>query len=551
METKKQRYDKRLGAMRQERESFMPHWRELSDHFLPRKGRFLADSKEVNRGEKRNQHIIDSTTRFAARTLRAGMMSGLTNPSRPWFRLLTPDPEMMEFQPVREWLHAVEQSMRDLFAKTNLYNVLPAVYDELGVFQTAAMGAFDDPDDVIRFYPYTIGSYYIAQNERLVVDSFYREFKMTTRQMVSQFGKESCSGKVRMAFESGHFDQWWDVVYLVEPNDLRDPSKADSKNLPFKSVWYEKSTDDANKMLRESGFHEFPIFAPRWEVTGEDDWGSGGPGMDALGDAKALQFQQKRKAAAIDKLIDPPLQAPSSLRTQVVSGLPGKITYHDDRSGAQSIKPLYQVQYDLGAVLEDIGECQQRINRAFYVDLFLMLAMSDKRDMTATEVAERHEEKLLMLGPVLERLNDELLDPLIDRTFAIMLRKGLLPPPPPELEGINLRVEYISVLAQAQRMVALGSVERLTGFAMSLAEVNPGALDKIDWDQAVDEYGLALGTPPSLVRSDDDVKKIRDQRAQVQRAQSMIDNAPSMAKAAKDMSETKLDTDNPLTRVLP
>lgn len=551
METKKQRYDKRLGAIRQERESFMPHWRELSDYFLPRKGRFLRDGKEVNKGEKRNQHIIDSTTRFAARTLRAGMMSGLTNPSRPWFRLLTPDPALMESQPVRMWLHEVEQRMRDLFAKTNLYNVLPSVYDELGVFQTAAMGAFEDPEDVIRFYPYTIGSYYIAQNERLVVDSFYREFKMTTRQMVSEFGKENCSGKVRMAFDAGHYDQWWDVVYLVEPNDLRDPSKVDSKNLPFKSVWYEKSTDDPNKMLREKGFHEFPVFAPRWEVTGEDDWGSGGPGMDALGDAKALQLQQKRKAQAIDKMIDPPLQAPAALRTNVVSSLPGKITYVDDRAGGQAVRPLYEVRYDLGAVLEDIRECQDRINRAFYVDLFLMLAMSDKRDMTATEVAERHEEKLLMLGPVLERLNDELLDPLIDRTFSIMLRKGLLPTPPPELEGVDLRVEYISVLAQAQRMVATGAIDRLTGYVMNVAQVDPSVLDKVDWDQSVDEYSNALGVSPNVVRSDADVAKLRKAKADAQRIAQAAESAPAVAKAAKDMSEANLEGDNALTRVLP
>lgn len=563
METKKQRYDKRLGAMRQERETFVPHWRELADYFLPRKGKFLRDNQDPNKGDKRNQHIIDSTTRLAARTLRAGMMSGLTNPSRPWFRLVTPDPELMEVKAVRVWLYTVEQRMRDLFAKTNLYNVLPNVYDELGVFHTAAMGAFEDAEDVIRFYPYTIGSYYIAQNARLTVDSFYREFKMTTRQMVEEFGKENCSGKVQRAFDAGQLEQWWDVVYLVEPNDLRDPGKSDSRNMPFKSVWYEKSTDNPNKMLRESGFHEFPIFSPRWEVTGEDDYGTAGPGMDSLGDAKALQLQQKRKAMAIDKLIDPPLQAPSALRNNLVSGLPGKITYVDDRSGNQSVKKLYDVNYDLNAVLQDIGECQDRINRAFYVDLFLMLAMSDRREMTATEVAERHEEKLLMLGPVLERLNDELLDPLIDRTFSIMVRRSMpywdgrlegtpmIPAPPPELDGMDLRVEYISMLAQAHRMVALGSIERLTGFAMNIAQIVPGAMDKIDWDQSIDEYSQALSTPPSMVRSDDEVARIRQQRQQQEQQQAMIENAPAVATAAKSLSETKLEDDNALSRLAP
>lgn len=546
-ETAKQRYTKRLAALRNERSSWETHWRDLADYFLPRKGRWLFNN--VNRGDKRNQMLIDSEPRLAARTLSSGMMAGLTSPARPWFRLVTPDPEMMEFGPVKDWLYSVERRMRDVFAKSNLYNALPTVYGEMGVFGVCPMAGLEDAQSVIRFYPFTVGSYYLAQNERLQVDTFYREVNMTVRQLVRMFGLQAVSPTTRSMFENGNTEQWIKVIHVVEPNEGRDITRFDNRHMPFVSAWFEQGDGHGDGLLRQSGFNEFPIMAPRWDPTGEDIY-SGSPGMDALGDAKALQVQQKRKAQAVDKHVDPPMQAPTALKNKRASLLPGDITYVDAASGMQGFVPAYQIKPEIQALLLDMQEMRDRINRVFYADLFLMLAMSDRRQMTATEVAERHEEKLLMLGPVLERLNDELLDPLIDRTFAVMLRAGLLPPPPPELEGVDLKVEYISILAQAQRMVGLGAVDRLYGFAGGVAQVDPSVLDKLDHDQAVDEYAEMLGVPPGIVRSDDAVAALRAQRAQAQRAQMAAENAPGLAKTAKDLAETPVGGDSMLSRVL-
>lgn len=546
-ETAKQRYTKRLAALRNERSSWETHWRDLADYFLPRKGRWLFNN--VNRGDKRNQLLIDSEPRLAARTLSSGMMAGLTSPARPWFRLVTPDPEMMEFGPVKDWLYSVERRMRDVFAKSNLYNALPTVYGEMGVFGVCPMAGLEDAQSVIRFYPFTVGSYYLAQNERLQVDTFYREVNMTVRQLVRMFGLQAVSPTTRSMFENGNTEQWIKVIHVVEPNEGRDITRFDNRHMPFVSAWFEQGDGHGDGLLRQSGFNEFPIMAPRWDPTGEDIY-SGSPGMDALGDAKALQVQQKRKAQAVDKHVDPPMQAPTALKNKRASLLPGDITYVDAASGMQGFVPAYQIKPEIQALLLDMQEMRDRINRVFYADLFLMLAMSDRRQMTATEVAERHEEKLLMLGPVLERLNDELLDPLIDRTFAVMLRAGLLPPPPPELEGVDLKVEYISILAQAQRMVGLGAVDRLYGFAGGVAQVDPSVLDKLDHDQAVDEYAEMLGVPPGIVRSDDAVAALRAQRAQAQRAQMAAENAPGLAKTAKDLAETPVGGDSMLSRVL-
>jgi hypothetical protein len=180
----------------------------------------------------------------------------------------------------------------------------------------------------------------------------------------------------------------------------------------------------------------------------------------------------------------------------------------------------------------------------------MMVAQSQRPNMTAREIVERHEEKLLMLGPVLERLESELLDPLIDRTFSIMLRVGLIPPPPDELQGMDMKIEYISMLAQAQKMVGTAAIEQITGFAAQLAAVYPGVTDNIDADAAVNEYGDMLGVPPKIVRSADDVAAMRDQAAKEQKAAQATSTLPNVVEGAKTMSETKLDTNSALDALM-
>jgi len=189
-----------------------------------------------------------------------------------------------------------------------------------------------------------------------------------------------------------------------------------------------------------------------------------------------------------------------------------------------------------------------RIQQSFFADLFLMLATAgpDQR-MTATEVAERHEEKLLMLGPVLERLHNELLEPLIDITFDHMARDGALPPPPDALEGQDLSVEFISMLAQAQRAIGVNSVDRLLGTVGAISQWNQEVLDKIDVDAVVDTYADKLGVPPELIVSDDQVAMVREKRAEMQAAQAQTAEFREQAAAAKDLAAADTATQNALT----
>lgn len=540
--------ERRRVMLESERTSWIDHWRDINRMVSPRMGRFIGD--KVNDGKKKHHNIYDGSATYSSRVLSAGMMAGLTSPARPWFNLTTPDPDLAEFGSVKQWLHQVVLRMRDVFSRSNLYNVLPSIYRELGDYGTACLFAQEDDKEVLRFFPFTIGSYMLATDDRMRVDTVYRQFKMTCAQIVGRWGKQNCSRAVCTAYDRGNYDEWFEVVHAIEPNMARDAKMRDNRNMPFRSVYYELACDQGEeKVLGQSGYFEFPAMAPRWDVTGEDVYGHG-PGMDALGDVKSLQKEQLRKHEAIDKLVNPPMTGPTSLRNTPASLLPGDVTYVDVVSGQQGFQPAYQIRPELQALLLDIQDCRQRISRAYYEDLFLMLANDTRSNITAREVQERHEEKLLMLGPVLERLNDEQLDPLIDRTFSVMLRRGMLPPPPPELEGVDLKVEYISVLAQAQKSVAVSGIERFVGFAGQIATFKPDVLDKVDLDQIIDEYGEAMGVPPRVIVPDDDVAAIREGRAAQQAQMQAAQMGMGAVDAAQKLANTPMDTDSALARAM-
>lgn len=540
----KQQLNKQLSQLEAERLSFEPHWRELSDFTRPRSTRFTAS--EVNRGDRRNSKIIDPAAVMAARTLSSGMMSGITSPARPWFRLATPDRDLMDYGPVKLWLETVEQRMNEVFNRSNLYQSLPLMYEDLGTFATGAMAVVADQQRVIRTVPFPTGSFYIANGADLSVDTAVREFSMTVRQVITEFGMDAVSDTVKSQWNSGQYGQWVNVVHAVYPNLDRQTGKLEAKHKAYKSVYYEaNSTDD--KLLRESGYDEFPIMAPRWEVNGEDVYGSSCPGMVALGSVKALQLLQRRKAQMIDKITNPPLQAPASIKSQRISTIPGGINYLPMADVNNQIKPLFQIPANgTNGLLEDIQDTRQIIDHAYFVDLFRMMQTVNTRSMPVEAVAEMREEKLLMLGPVLQRLDSELLDKLINRTFSVMAENNLLPVPPDEMQGMQLKVEYISVMAQAQKAIGVSSIERFIGFTSGIGQFKPDALDKINVDETIDAYAASIGVPPSVVATNEQVAQIRENRAQQQAMAQQMQMAQAAVGGAQALGNTLMDDNSAL-----
>ena len=535
---RKQRTLARKSALWKERSSWITHWREISENQQPRSGRFVVTDR--NRGDKRANKILDNTAVFGARTLAAGLMSGITSPARPWFRLEIRDKDLMESDAVKTWLHKTAELLRAIFASSNTYRALHTIYEELGLFGTAASIVLPDFDNVIHNHPLTVGEYALATNHKGEVDTLCREFQMTVAQMVEQFGRENCSTTVQDLFAKGAYDSWVDVVHMIEPRRGRDTTKRDNKNMRFSSIYLEPGQDNAaDKYLSESGFERFPVLAPRWVVTGNDVYGTS-PGMECLGDVKQLQHQQLRKGQAIDYQVNPPLQVPTKYKEATKARLPGGVFYVDSMGQGGGVRSAFDVNLNLQHLGLDIADVRERIRSAYYADLFLMMQGDTRSGITATEVAERHEEKLLMLGPVLERLHNELLGPLIDTTFDMAERAGILPDAPPELEGMELNVEFISVLAQAQRAVATQGMDRLIGTVGGLAQLKPDVLDKIDFDQVVDDLGGALGVNPKIIVPDNVVAALREQRAHAAQAQQAAAAMPAMVDAAKTAGDINM-----------
>ena len=548
-ESRTERFNRRLSQLKNERNSFEGHWRELAAYIAPRTLRFLDDGT-AGRGDKKNLKIINNTATLAARALDSGMMSGLTSPSRPWFKLTVADPELMEYGPVKSWLWHCEQVMRDIFTKSNLYNTLQKVYESMGIYGTAALGVFEDDERGIYCHAFPVGSYYLATSSKGQVDTFYREFRMTVRQLVQEFGLENVSDAVKALYENNALEQWRDVLHVIEPNDERKAGRRDGKNKLFRSVYFEAGTKD--KLLRDSGFDDFPVMAPRWDLTCDEDIYGSSPGMAALGDIKVLQKYEERKYDLIAKGTNPPLMAPESLRLSGgVNALPGEITYINRAEGMSGIMPMYTPDPSwLTVIGADIARHEQRIDQTFYKDIFMMLANDRRSGVTATEINERREEKMLMLGPVVERLENELLTPLVERTFNILNKQRRLLPPPEEISEMSMKVDYISVISQAQKAVATVGIERTVSFVGNLAAVNPEVLDKIDFDQTVDEYAMMTGVPPTIIRSDEMVEQVRQQKAQAADAQKQMAMLQQGAESAKTLSQADVGGENALAALL-
>lgn len=553
----REQLDKKRTQLKSERDkSWTPQWQDLRDFIEPDSGKFEGDV--TNDGKRKDQRIINNTARMAAGVLAAGMQSGMSNPAIPWFKLEAPDPGLNTYGPVRNWLYNAQQVMNSIFVRSNLYNALPTCYGEQGVFGMGVVVAIPDESTVVRFYNFTVGSYSAATSNRQLVDTIYRDFDMTPRQMAKQFGKDALSPTTRNLLDRGT-ECWVKVCHAIEPNDDRKAGMKDNRNMAFRSIYWERDSDKG-QLLRSSGMKKFPAMAPRWKVNAESVYGTG-PGSVCLGDTRALQTMELRKMELLEKGVRPPMGAPVSMKGQRLSILPGDVSYIQDSQFGQKFAPLMDVNPAwLGQLRAEISEAEKRIDEAFYVDLFLMISRMDSV-RTATEIAARKEEKMLMLGPVLERQDDELFDVLIDYVFDLMVEQSiprwmgllpgspLLPPPPKEMAGMDLKVEYTSILAQANKALNAGGIERAIAFTGSLAQSFPEANDLLDIDFSVRAYYEAIGTPPQMLRDEKIVEQIRQGRAEAQAAQAQQEQLAQIAQGAKLLSETDMGGDNALAQM--
>lgn len=533
-ETKQRYHDRRLQSLKERRNPWEAHWTELAEYIAPSRLRLTLGRSE---GRPDRKKIVDGSASLALRTLSSGMHSGITSPARPWFRLTTYDPDLKDNAAVKSYLSKVETQMREVFQSSNIYNAFHWGYGDLGLFGQSCGILVEDEKSVIRMVQLLHGSFWVARDESGVANTLYRQFSWSCEKIIARFGYDKVSTTIRNCYDRGDYDAQFTINHAIEPRRDRDPSKIDKKNKPFLSnYWEDGRKGDDGGLLEESGFDSNPIICPPWELVAEDSYGIS-PGMDALPDVKALQVMQMRSGEAIDKKVRPPMTGPVSLKGNPASLMPGSVTYVDDPTG-RAYRAAIEVNLSLQELEAKIEGTTHRIERSFYADLFLMLAnMEGIQPRNTMEIAERKEEKLLALGPVLENIYGGQLAPVIDRTFEIMNARELLPEPPIEIQGTELKIEYISMLAQAQKAIGTGSIERLASFIGNLSAVKPDILDKFNTDAAVDEYADMIGAPPSVIVPDEKVEEIRATRAEAAEQAARQEQAGQAAPAIKQTAE--------------
>lgn len=551
-ETTRERLDRVVTGMRTERGEFEQDWQEIGRLCLPNRVDILNGTSNSNRSSKRraNTKSHDTAGRIACRRLVNGMATGLTSSSRPWFKLTVRDREMREFQPVKEWLDIVEQEILALFARTNYYDATKMQYADLGTMGVGCTLALEHPEYMATWHHLPVGSYYISLDAGLRVSRLVRKTRPTVENVIELVGGDfsKVSNQVKTAYDKGDYHVIVPCTHVIERNE-DDKGRPLSPNIrkPWRSIKWEDGQSDRKILLSERGFDSQPFTAPRWETLGDQVYCDTSPGFDALADMRELQLTARNKGRAMGNLVNPALAAPAGLARTFLTLDPGTINYIDAMSG-DAVKPILQTDPRLITELRQDQEwLSRRIDQLFYADLFMSITEMDGiQPRNEQELFFRNEEKLTQLGPVVDRVNIEKLEADVDRAYTILKNLNALPPLPPELEGEPLQIEFISILALAQRAAANSSIERAARFVGFVAGMFPDAALKFDAEQAIDEYAMSGGVNPRIIRSDDLVAELKQQMQQQQQMEQMQQMAPAMqqgAQAAELLSKTQISPD--------
>ena len=517
----------RAKELQAERGNFMAYWQDLAEYVMPAKADVTTDKAPGQKLE--TMKIYDSTAIQANQVLAAGLHSYLTNPSSKWFSLRTQDKALMDDQEVKIWFKACEDVIYNTLNTSNFSQQVHEMYLDLGCFGTGVLYEEEDPKDIVRFYSRPLKEVLICEDDRERVDSVYRLFKLSARQARQAFG-ENAGEVVNKALENKDLDKKIEFLHVVEPRYDRNPGKKDSMNMPYSSTYIEVSK---KHVISQGGYEEFPFFVPRFNKATAEPYGYS-PAMICFSDVKVLQLMEQTILRAAQKLVDPPLVLPHEGFIMPFRLGPGALNYRMRSTGNDVIEPL-QTGGNIPIGMEMADQRRTAIKQTFFVDLFLML--SQQKNMTATEVQERVTEKMLILAQTLGRLMSELLDPIIYRTFGILFRKGMLPPPPDAIQESNMLVEYVSPLAKAQRITEITSLSQGLQIVGGVAQFKPEALDKLNGDEIVDEVWDIYGINPRLILDDEQVMAIREQRAKQQQMQQMLAGGQAVADIAKTGSE--------------
>lgn len=525
---------RRNDALKSIRADYLETYKKLATYIAPFSGCFSQSDKA---GRRDMNAIYDNKASRCVDTLVGGLSSYATSPSLPWFRLVGNNDDYKYDHEAQMWLQKVQSIILDVFRRSNTYNSLHELYHNLCIFGTAASVVVEDPVTVIHHHVLPVGTFCLQNDSKGQVSTLYREFTLTASQAVRQFGYDKVSRSVQKSFDEGNTEVEFRFIHAIEPREDRDLSSKSNLDMPWASYYIEESSEDGG-ILAESGYPYFPCICPRWQVSGLEPYGIS-PAFGALPDIQQLQHATWRKAQLVDNLVEPPLQVPMNARQNPISLSSRAVNYVASTASDQAIKPILQSTGNIDVIGAEIDKLHQRIEQAFFYDMFLLLQQYAGTRKTATEVYGLKEEKMTVLGPVVERLQQECQAPLISIPYAILTRAGALPPPPASFGGKSFEIEFEGLLAQSQKSVDINPTNQFISAIQSFSATVPDVVDRIDPDGLVDVYAHRFSVDRHLLRNKSDADNIRQQRSEQMQQQQALAAGESMSSSMNSFAQAQ------------
>ena len=524
---------KKYDALDGNKGTLKSHMQEIAEFMMPSMASITTVQIE---GGKRTTRVFDGSAIRALDIWTNGLYSHLTSAASPWFALTTKDKELSKQWDVSGWLSDTSRRMMDAINSSNFGWAIQEVYRQLGGFGTVALYLEEGKRNILNFKTYDVGRVCIDENSSGLVDTVLRLEEFKARQIEQEWPGKA-SEKIMKSLDKND-EEKFKILHAVFPRGEFDRTKRDRENMPIASIYLEK---DTGNILNTGGYREMCYFVPRTKKDSRDLYGRS-QAMDCLPDVKMKNKMSEAGIKAYEKMGNPPILAPDEMRMSPLRTKPGGISYYVGEK-----KPEYwQQPTSIQLALEYEQDREKAIYETFFADLFLLLANAPK-GMTAFEVSQRAEERLMLLGPALGALQPELFNPMLERVFWIMYRGGFIPPPPEVLINQGLDVEYISKLAMAMRSFETQAMGQTVGMVGPWLQVAPDIADNFNFDNASRGIAERNGVPADWLRSEDEVKKIRGQRAQAQaemqkkqeqmmETEQLIKGAPALQKAPEDGS---------------
>jgi hypothetical protein len=535
---------KRLSQLEQLRKPYEPMIDEVIEYV--NHGRRSISGNEA-KGRRTGQQVYDGTAISAAQICANGLFGYMVAPSIRWFGLTLPvtlnfpraggmrswsGKKLDEYPGVKEWLQDYEDVLYASFQRSNFYEVMPGViYDAVTIGTVHPYCEEDVKTGRVVFQQPHFRECYFAEDQHGRVDTLYRKYPLTLKQLVEKFGERRLTDidpNIGTGLENNPFAEKT-VIHAIEPRIEYDKNILNSKNKPWASYWL---FDTGEKLLSESGYDEFPHFTWRWWKNNDEICGRS-PAWQAYADIMIAQSEGKSNLVAGQKMAEPPMVGIDKLRGLVNNRAKGWTWVEDMQDIPRPLLEGIQLPYAL--------ELQERrakiIKEAFYVDFFLMLSQAafQNVDLKVIQIMEMQGEKAAILGVMIGRMQAELLDPVIDRVAGIEGRAGRLPVPPDivlEHAGERIDVDYLGPLAQAQkRLFKVQSIKQGLELAGAIASVSPTSLRRVNWDKAMQIALEESGFPAECIFDDETIKRINAEIERQQQAQAALQGAAEIAKA--------------------